>query len=96
MQQRAMTIVHDDDILGGEPRVEGTRVGVRHIAARVIDAGQSPAYVADQLDLTIADVYEAMAYYYRNIEEIRQFERENEAAFERLGETSIKPKEPAS
>lgn len=91
-----MPIVHDDDILGGEPRVEGTRVGVRHIAARVIDAGQSPAYVADQLDLTIADVYEAMAYYYRNIEEIRQFERENEAAFERLGETSIKPKEPAS
>ena len=91
-----MSIVHDDDILGGEPRVEGTRVGVRHIAARVIDAGQSPAYVADQLDLTIADVYEAMAYYYRNIEEIRQFERENEAAFERLGETSIKPKEPAS
>ena len=91
-----MSIVHDDDILGGEPRVEDTRVGVRHIAARVIDAGQSPAYVADQLDLAIADVYGALAYYYRNIEEIRQFERENEAAFERLREISIKPKEPAS
>ena len=91
-----MSIVHDDDILGGEPRVEDTRVGVRHIAARVIDAGQSPAYVADQLDLSIADVYEALAYYYRNIGEIRQFARENEAAFERLREISIKPKEPAS
>ena len=96
MQKFTMSIVHDDDILGGEPRVEDTRVGVRHIAARAIDAGQSPAYVADQLDLSIADVYEALAYYYRNIEEIRQFERENEAAFERLRERSIKPKEPAS
>ncbi len=95
MERRAISIVHDDDILGGEPRVEGTRVRVRHIATRVIDAGQSPAYVADQLDLTIADVYEAMAHY-RNIEEIRQFERENEAAFEHFGETSVKLKEPAS
>lgn len=41
-----MTIVRDDGVLGGEPRIEGTRVGARHVAAGVIDRGQSPAAVA--------------------------------------------------
>ena len=88
-----MPIVSDEGILGGEPRIAGSRVGVRHIGARVIDSGQSPAYVADQLDLALADIYEALAYYYANIEEIRHVERENEAAFDRLGQSSLQPKE---
>jgi len=88
-----MTITREDDVLGGEPRIDETRVGVRHVAARVIDAGQSPAYVADQLDLPMASVYEALSYYYDHIEEIREAERENENAFERVREESLKPKE---
>jgi len=88
-----MTITRDDDVLGGEPRIEGTRVGVRHVAARVIDTGQSPAYVADQLDLSLASVYEALSYYYDHIEEMREAERENEDAFDRIRETSLQPKE---
>lgn len=88
-----MTITHDDDVLGGEPRIDETRVGVRHVAARVIDADQSPAYVADQLDLSLASVYEALSYYYDHVEEMRNIERENEDAFERVRETSLKPKE---
>ncbi|MFB6266600.1 MAG: DUF433 domain-containing protein, partial [Halodesulfurarchaeum sp.] len=58
-----MTITRDGDVLGGEPRIDETRVGVRHVAARVIDSGQSPAYVSDQLDLSLAEVYEALSYY---------------------------------
>lgn len=77
-----MSITRDDDVLGGEPRIEGTRVGVRHVAARVIDNGRTPAYVADQLDLSLAEVYEALSYYYANLEEIRAIDRENDAAFE--------------
>ena len=88
-----MTITRDDNVLGGEARIDGTRIGVRHVAARVIDAGQSPAYVADQLDLPLASVYEALSYYYGHIEEMREAERENEDAFERVRETSLKPKE---
>jgi uncharacterized protein (DUF433 family) len=88
-----MTITRDDDVLGGEPRIAGTRVGVRHVAGRVIDSGQSPAHVADQFDISLSDVYEALSYYYSHIEEIRDFERENEAAFERVRESSLKPKE---
>jgi len=88
-----VNITRDADVLGGEPRIEGTRVGVRHIAARVVDADQSPAYVADQFDVSLSGVYEALSYYYAHMDEMREFERETEAAFERVHESSLKPKE---
>ena len=52
-----------------------------HVAGRVNDGGQTPAHVADQLDVCIADVYEALSYYYAHIDEMRALEAENEAAF---------------
>lgn len=88
-----MAITRDDDVLGGEPRIEDTRVGVRHVAARVIEGDQSPAYVADQLDLSLSAVYAALSYYYAHIGEMREFERENEDAFGRVRDASLKPKE---
>jgi len=90
-----MSIARDDDVLGGEPRIVGTRIGVRHVAARVVDHGQSPAYVADQLDLALTDVYESLSYYYAHIDQMRAIEAENEAAFEHIRESSLKPKETA-
>ncbi len=91
-----MTIVTDEDVLGGEPRIEGTRIGVRHIAGKVISGEQTPAYVADQYDTSLASVYEALSYYYANIEEMKGFERENAEAFERVHDDGLQPKEPVS
>lgn len=88
-----MTVVHDDEVLGGEPRIEGTRVAVRHVAGLVVDGGRAAADVADQLDLSLAEVHEALAYYYDNLDEIRAYERENEAAFDRIDSSSPKPPE---
>lgn len=88
-----MTITRAEDILGGEPRIDATRVAVRHVAARVVDQGQSPAYVADQFDLSLSTVYEALSYYYDHIEEIRSFERANDEAFDRIGDDSLHPTE---
>jgi len=88
-----MSITRDRDILGGEPRIEGTRVGVRHVATRAIEGGLSPAHVADQLDISLSEVYEALSYYYAHIDEMRELERDNEDAFERARESSLKPKE---
>lgn len=88
-----MSITRDEDVLGGEPRIDGTRIGVRHVAARVINSGQSPAHVADQLDLSLAEVYESLSYYYAHIDEMRELETENEAAFERVRESALSPKE---
>ena len=88
-----MSITRDEEIIGGEPRIDGTRIGVRHVAGRVIERGQSPAHVADQLDVSLSAVYEALSYYYEHIEELREFERKNENAFDRVRESSLKPKE---
>jgi uncharacterized protein (DUF433 family) len=87
-----MVITRDDDVLGGEPRVSDTRIGVRHISARVVDGGRSPAHVADQLDLSLSDVYEALSYYYDNVEEMREIEQANESAFDRTRADSLTPK----
>ncbi len=91
-----MAITTDKDVLGGEPRIEGNRIGVRHVAAKVIDGGLSPAYVADQLDLSLASVHETLAYYYDNAGQMRTLEQQNNAAFESVREQSLKPKEPVS
>ena len=88
-----MSITRDEDVLGGEPRIDDTRIGVRHVATRVIDSGQSVAHVADQFDVSLADVYESLSCYYAHIDEMRELEAENEAAFERVRESSLKPKE---
>jgi uncharacterized protein (DUF433 family) len=87
-----MSITRDEDVLGGEPRIEGTRVGVRHVAARVVDSDRSPAHVADQLYLSLSEVYEALSYYYAHLEEMRASERENGDAIERVRDSSLKPK----
>lgn len=88
-----MPIASDDDVLGGEPRIEGTRVGVRHVGVLVIDGGESPAYVADQFDVSLDEVYEALAYYYDHVDEIRAIQRQNEDAFDQVREESLNPKE---
>ena len=93
LKELSLSITHDDDVLGGEPRIDGTRIGVRHVAARVIDSGQTPAHVADQLDVSLANVYESLSYYYAHIDEMRELERENEAVFERVRDSSLQPKE---
>jgi uncharacterized protein (DUF433 family) len=88
-----MTITHDDEILGGEARINGTRIGVRHVSTMILDGGRSPAYVADQLGVPIARVYEAMAYYYDNMDEIRDYNREQDEIRQHLREEFLTPKE---
>jgi uncharacterized protein (DUF433 family) len=88
-----VTITSDPDVLGGEPRIDGTRVGVRHVATRVVEGDQTPAYVSDQFDLPMADVHEALSYYDANVDEICAIQREQAAAAERTAENGLKPKE---
>ncbi len=90
-----MTIRQDEEILGGEPRISGTRIGVRHVAGLIVGGSASPAQVADQLGVSLAEIYDALSYYYDHAAEIREFERENESAHEKLHNTGLKPKDPA-
>ena len=54
------------DTCGGKPRIAGTRIRVQDIVVW-IEAGRSPdEIVASYAQLTLADVYAALAYYHDN------------------------------
>ncbi|WP_199234179.1 DUF433 domain-containing protein [Halorubrum sp. GN11_10-6_MGM] len=54
-------IVSTEDVLGGEPRIAGTRIGILDVCD--LTAGEhAPANVADQLDRTLGEVHAALAY----------------------------------
>lgn len=86
-------IVSTDDTLGGEPRLEGRRVSVRQIAEMVIDGGTSPATVADQLDLSLAEVHLALAYHYDNPDEMAAVRESHRDRVREIRERAIDPPE---
>ena len=84
-----MEIVRTEGVLGGEPRLEGRRISVLQIAERVVTHGQEPEHVADQLDISLAEVYHALAYYYDHIDEmngVRDRHEELEVELEAVAE----------
>jgi uncharacterized protein (DUF433 family) len=63
-------IVKTPGICGGRPRIVGTRITVQNVAID-FNAGMKPEnIVAERTNLTQAQVYAALAYYYANKEEI--------------------------
>ena len=57
---------------GGKPRITGTRIRVQDIVVWT-EAGKSPdEIVTDYPQLTISNVYAALAYYHDHREEIEQ------------------------
>ncbi len=62
-------IVRNSTLYGGEPIVEGTRTAVRHIILP-FQSGQDPEVIADTQRLSLAQVYDAISYFYDNEEEI--------------------------
>jgi len=68
-----MTIVQDD-VLAGEPRLDGRRVAVRHVVSAVQDFGSVEA-AAEQLRIPEAEVREAVEWADENrdrMEEVRR------------------------
>lgn len=71
-------IVQTTGVLDGEPRVEGHRIRVRDIVAARDLGGFTPEEIASTVypDLSLAQVYCALAYYEDHRKEIdRAFER---------------------
>jgi uncharacterized protein (DUF433 family) len=89
-------IVRTGDVLGGEPRLDGTRIGVLDVYELVVEGDHSPADVADQLNLSLGEVYTALAYYHEHPEEMRTVRRDREAADTDLAYRALAPPEPAS
>lgn len=86
-----MPITTDEEVLHGLPRVEGTRISVLHVYDTVVDGGTDPAGAADAFDLSLGEVYEALAYYYNNSEEMRTHRAAQAEAREALRSRAVKP-----
>jgi uncharacterized protein (DUF433 family) len=65
-------IVKTPGTCGGQPRIVGTRIKVKHVYSWVEKSGMTPAQVvADYPHLTLAQVHAALAYYWSHPEEIQ-------------------------
>lgn len=58
------------DILGGKPRIAGRRISVANIAVLHVRHNWSVRRIARELDLDLAQVHAALAYYYAHQAEI--------------------------
>jgi uncharacterized protein (DUF433 family) len=62
-------IITDPNLRGGRPIIAGTGVTVRTIVGHY-KLGLTPEETADQMDLDLASVYAALAYYHLNKDDI--------------------------
>ena len=85
------TIVETSDTLNGEPRIAETRIGVLDIVELVLDGGYTPADTADQLDLEVAAVYHALAYYHEHATEMRDLRQERNETEATLAQEALQP-----
>ncbi|MGH2558102.1 MAG: DUF433 domain-containing protein [Thermomicrobiales bacterium] len=70
-------VVKSADTLGGEPRVDDTRLAVRHVLRLHRDLDESPETIARTYGLTIAQVHDALSYAFDHPEEIAHHEEQN-------------------
>ncbi len=72
-------IVSTPGTCGGRPRIEGHRIRVIDVAAWHEGQGLAPEEIATRYDLTLAEVFSALAYYFDHVEEIRADEAATDA-----------------
>ena len=72
------------DIAGGKPRIAGHRITVQDIVVWHERMGMSADEICAAYDLSLADVYAALAYYFDHRADIDQRIEESEAFVEEL------------
>ena len=81
-------IVRTPHISGGNPRIAGRRIKVSEIVLWHLHSQWAIEKIAQQFDLTLAQVYAAIAYYYDHRQEIDQ-QIEDEKTLEKTLETEF-------
>ena len=77
-------IVSTPGVLGGKPRLAGHRISVQDVAIWHERMGLSVDEIATNYDLSLAEVYAALAYYFDHREEIDDRSRRGAAMIEEL------------
>lgn len=73
------------DVCGGSPIIRGTRIRVAQIAIEYERLGWSPdEIIRAHPHLTLAQIHDALSYYYENTEEIHDEIRRDEKIVEEL------------
>lgn len=77
-------IVTTEEVLGGDPRIDGTRIGVHHVVPLVLDDKYTVDEVAHMIypSLSEGDVLTALRYYLDHTEEIEAIRERNRAVIE--------------
>ncbi len=73
-----------EGVVGGKPRISGHHITVQNIVIWHELLGQSADEIAAEYDLTLSDVYAALAYYHDNRDEIDKSIQEHETFVEAL------------
>ena len=84
-------VVSTPDVLGGKPRVEGTRVGVHQVGSLVCEHAWSTAAVAEEFGLTADEIDAAIEYYESNPDEMEAIATAADATRDRLADVSRAP-----
>lgn len=79
-------IVRLEGVCSGEPLIDGLRVTVRHVAALYL-RGETVTEIADALDLTEAQVFHALSYFFDHREEITALIAQEEQAHARFSQS---------
>ncbi len=74
----------DEGIDGGKPRIAGHRITVQNIVLWHEMLGLTADEIAAEYDLTLADVYAALTYYFDNRSEIDKSIEDTDAFIEEL------------
>jgi uncharacterized protein (DUF433 family) len=79
------------DIAGGKPRIAGHRITVHDITIWHERMGKSADEIAAEYDLTLADIYAALTYYFDHREEIDRNIEESKLFIEALRQQNSSP-----
>ena len=78
-------------VCGGKPRVAGHRITVANIVIWHERLGKSADEIATEYDLTLSDVYAALAYYFDNREAIDESIAKSKALVASLRTKNVSP-----
>jgi uncharacterized protein (DUF433 family) len=88
-------IVKTPEVLGGDPRIEGHRIGVYHVYQRYVEGDDTPEEIATAYEISVAEVHAALAYAFSNPEEMREIEARNQSLYEEATVNRVVPDEQA-
>jgi uncharacterized protein (DUF433 family) len=81
----AVVSINHIELIDGVPVIRGTHFKVENVVAMYVTGESSVEWIAENFNLTHAQIHAALAYYYDNQELINRLLRENEALAREVG-----------